>query len=423
MRVTAAGVCCVVAALSYSGAVTLAALFTFVLPAIVLVAAMTAGAARLSLRLAAASGLVAALGVAEIVNLVSGTADGPAARSTFAAAAFTVLAVAAVLGPAPVLFAAAVVGVVVGALGLGAGAEVAPVAVATAVVTVVALAVVEAQDRRWTRRSPQLTAVTVIALLVGALVATIALQADRRLGGDPAVFAPGAVQQTIRPPQVLGDPTPPPTPTATATSTAHPTPTHTPHQMHTAHLTPTNTAHPTAKVNNGAPPPSSESAFPLRTIWLAVLMLVLALLLCGALRILWVALAWRLLRRRLRRGSGREQVAGAWVWSMRRLRAAGWPMPPSLSADAVGAGQGTAELPRAVRRALRQVAGATVNAVYAPPVEDHDPGIAWAAADEVGRGAVSALRPARRLGFAIRPISSVPSRSAAPALARPEENR
>ena len=203
-RAAAAGVCCVVAALAYSGAVTLMALLTFVLPAVVLVVVVTAGVASLSLRLAAASGLVAALGVAEIVNLVSGTANGPAARSTFAAAAFSVLAVTFVLGRAPGLFAAAVVGVVVGALGLGAGAEVAPVAVATAGATVVALAVVEAQDRRWTRRPPQLTTVLVLALLVGALVAAIALRAERRLDGDPAALAPGSVQPAIRPPQLLG---------------------------------------------------------------------------------------------------------------------------------------------------------------------------------------------------------------------------
>jgi hypothetical protein len=379
--------------------VTLVALLTFILPAIVLVAVVTAGVARLSLRLAGVAGLAAALVVAEIVNLVSGTANGPAARSTFVAATFTVLAVAAVLGPAPALFAAAVVGVVVGALGLGAGAEVAPVAVATAVVTVVALAVVEAQDRRWTRRPPQLTAVVVLAVVVGAFVATIALQADRRLDGDPAVLAPGAVQPSIRPPEVLGDPDP--------RLSATPTPTDTP----------------TAGVDSGVPPPSTEPVVPLRTIWLGVLLVVLALLVCVALRILWVALAWRLLRRRLRRGSKGEQVAGAWVWATRRLRAAGWPIPPSLSADAVGAGQGTTELPRTVRLALRQVARSTVDAVYAPPVGDHDSVVAWEAAEEVGRGAVRALGLARRLRFALRPVTSVPSHPAAPAPVRPEESR
>lgn len=399
MRVIAVGACCAVAALSYSGAVTLTALLVFVLPAVVVVTGVTASVARLSLRLAAVSGLLAALGVAEMVNLVSGTAHGPAARSTFAAAAFTVLAVAAVLGPAPALFAAAVVGVVVGALGLGAGAEVAPVAVATAAATVLALAIAEAQARRWTRRPPQLAAVVVLTLLVGVCVAAIALQADRRLEGEPAVLAPGAVQPNIRPPQVLGHPKPPPAATKK------------PHRSRSK------------AADRDDPIPAGPSISPLRTAWLVFLMVVLVLLLCLALRLLWVAFAWRLLRRRLRRGSESEQVAGAWVWSMSRLRAAGWPVPRSLSPDAVGSGDGVAGLPRLVRAPLRQVARATVDSVYAPPVEDPNPRDAWGAADEVGRGAVSALSVARRLGFALRPLTSVPSRSAAPAPATPEEIR
>lgn len=395
MRVTAAGASCVVAALSYSGAVTLFALLVFVLPAVVVVTVVTARVARLSLRVAAVSGVVAALGVAEVVNLVSGTAHGPAARSTFVAAAFTALAVAAALGPAPALFAAAVVGVVVGALGLGAGAEVAPVAVATAVVTTLALAVIEAQVRSWTRRPPHVALVVALALIVGVLVAIIALQSDRLVDGEPAVLAPGAVQPTIRPPQALGDPDPRPTATST----------------------------PTAGTESDAPPPRSESSHTLRTIWLVVLMVVLALLLAVAVRILWVALSWRLLRRRLRRGSSSEQIAGAWVWSTRRLRTAGWPMPASLSADAVGAGQGTTDLPRAVRAALREVARSTVDAVYAPPGEVRDPVLTWAAADEVGQSAIGALSPSQRLGFAIRSVHSLPSSSAAHSKTTPEENR
>lgn len=394
-RVAAAGTCCVVASLSYSGAVSLVALLAFVLPTVVLVVLVTTGVARLSLRLATASGLVAALGIAEIVNLVSGEGHGPAARSTFAAAAFTVLAVAAVRGPAPALFAAAVVGVVVGALGLGAGAEVAPVAVATVAVTVVALAVVEAQDRHWTRRPPQLMTVLAFALLVGALSATIALQADRQLEGEPAVLTPGAVQPTIRPPGLLGDPDP----------TVSPTP----------------TAVPTPEADTAAPPPS-ESTVPVRTIWLVVLMVVLVLVLGAVVRVVWVALAWRSLRRRLRRGSGPDQVAGAWVWATRRLRAAGWPIPLSLSADTVTA-VGLAGLPRPVRAALRQLAQHTVAAVYAPPTDTLDPEAAWAAADEVGRGAVRAVPATRRLAFAVRSVNSRPSRSAALAPATLEESR
>lgn len=395
MRATAAGGCCAVAALSYSGAVTPTALLAFVLPAVVLVTVVTAMVGRLSLRLATVSGLLAALTVAEIVNLVSGTAHGPAARSTFAAAVFTVLAVSAALSPWPALFSAGVVGVVVGALGLGAGAEVGSVAVATAVVTVVGIAVLEARDRQWPSRPPQLTTVVVLAVVVGALVATVALRADRLIDGAPDVLAPGAVQPTIMPPPILGDQNPP---------------------------TPTPSANPPSRVDSDSTPPM-EPVMPLGTFWFLVLGGVLTLCLCLALRTLWVALAWRLLRRRLRRGSGAAQVAGAWVWSTRRLRSAGWPMPPALSADAVGAGEGLADLPRNVRSALREVAQSTVDAWYAPPVEGVDPATAWSAADEVGRDAVRALPLARRMGFALRPLTSVPSRSAALAPATREEIR
>lgn len=396
-RAAAAGVCCAVAALSYAGAVTPMALLAFVVPAVVLVVVVTALVARLSGRLGAVAGLGVALGVAEIVNLVSGSAHGPAARSTFAAAACTALAVTAVLSPAPALFAAAVIGVVVGALGLGAGAEVAPVAVATAVVTVMALGVIEASRRHWTQRRPHVLAIVAVGVLVGAAAATVALQVDRRLEGDPAVLAPGAVQPTIRPPELLGDPDPRPAPTSTPTSTP-----------------PSTTA--------DAPPPDASDA-PLRTIWLVVASVLVFLIVLAVLRAAWIAFSWRRLRRRLRRGAGPEQVAGAWVWSTRRLRAAGWPMPVWLSADVVAAGQTVPGLPRPVRGALREVAARTVTAVYAPPREDYRTDAAWSAADEVGRGAVTALSPSQRLGFALRSLSSVPSRPAAPASETPEESR
>lgn len=385
-RSVAVGTCCVVAGLAYSGAVTVTALLTFVLPSVLLVAIVTAGVARRSVRLAAFAGLATALAVAEVVNLTSGTGNGPAARSTFAAAAFTALAVAAASSPAPALFTAGVVGVVVGALGLGAGSEVAPVAVATAVVAIAALAVVEASSRRWTRRPPQITAVLAFTLLAGVVVAAIALQSDRRLEGEPAVLAPGAVQPSIRPPEALGDPDPVPT--------ANPTP--------------------SDSTDTSASPPSSEPDVPVGTIWLVVLMVVLTLLVGLVLRILWIAVAWRLLRRQLRRGTDNEQIAGAWVWSTLRLRAAGWPMPPSLSADAVSAGRGTEALPRALRIPLRRVANSTVDAVYAPPIEAQDSAPVWKAADEVGTSAITTLGTTRRLGFALRGISSVPSSPAVP---------
>ncbi|WP_284533107.1 hypothetical protein [Nocardioides sp. T2.26MG-1] len=386
IRTAAAGACCAVASLAYSGAVSLFALLAFVIPAVVVVIVLTAAAARLSVQLAAASGLAAALAVAEVVNLVSGTGHGPAARSTFAAATFTALAVAAVRGPAPALFTAGVVGVVGGALGLGAGAEVAPVAVATAVVTTIALAVVEGQSRRWTGRAPHLIAVVTFAVLIGGLSAAIALQADRRLEGEPAVLAPGAVDQSIQPPSVLGDPDPRPTPSRAPADS-------------------------TAEVDT----PPTDSGAPLRAIWLTVLAALLSALVAATLRVAWVALAWRRLRRRLRRGTETEQIAGAWIWSTRRLRAAGFALPRSLPVDAAASGQRIAALPRTLRQPLRQIASSTVSAVYAPTgVQPRDVPTTWSAADDVARSAVKGLPAGRRLAFAVRSIDSTPSHPAAP---------
>jgi hypothetical protein len=393
-RVSTAGVCCLIAALSYSGAVSMVGLLAFVLPAVLVVTALTAAVGRLSVRIATFSGLVAALVIAEVVNLVSGTSFGPAARSTFLAGAFTVLATAAVLSPAPTLFAGAVAGVVVGALALGAGAEVAPVAVATAVTTVVGIALVEALGRRWQRRPPHLVVVVLLALLVGGCVASVALRADRQLAGDPAVLAPGAVDPSIRPPTVLGDPDAP----LKAETTQ------------------------SAKTNAESPPAVKHSST-VRTIWLVILAVVVGLLLALLIRVAWVASAWRRLRRRLRRGSESEQVAGAWVWSTRRLRAAGWAIPPSLPPDAVKGSQELASLPRHLRGGLSQVASATVQAVFAPPGHATDVESTWQVAHDLGRGAVKALPRGRRLGFAVRSITSVPNRQVAPAPTSLEESR
>ncbi|WP_296603999.1 hypothetical protein [Nocardioides sp.] len=365
---------------------SLFALLAFVLPGVVGVVVVTAAIARLSVRFAAAGGLAAALAIAEVVNVASGTGHGPAARSTFAAAAFTALAVAAVRGPAPALFAAAVVGVLVGALGLGAGAEVAAVAVATALVTTIAVAVVEGQSRRWTGRAPHLIATVALALLIGGLAAAIALQADRRLQGEPAVLAPGAVDRSIQPPPVLGD--------SAQRRTPLPEPSDETVQVDT---------------------PPSEPGAPLRAIWLAVLAVVLSALAAVAVRVAWVALAWRRLRRRLRRGTDAEQIAGAWVWSTRRLRAAGFALPRSLPVDTAASGLGVAMLPRALRQPLRRIASSTVSAVYAPAAaQSPDVSTTWSAADDVARSAITGLPAGRRLAFAVRSINSTPSHPTAP---------
>lgn len=391
---------CVTAALAYSGAVTMLALFAYLLPTVVVTGAVTTRAARVSRRAAAVTGLVVALVLAEVVNLASGTGNGPAARSTFAAAGFTAMAVALVCSRWPALFLTGVVGVLAGALALGAGAEVAPVGVATAVVAVVALGLVEASSRQWVEHSRGVMLLLVSALIVGGAVELTAFETDRqRDGAAPAVLAPAVVDESIRPPRVLGDPNPPST-------TPTPTPTR----------------------SRAVSPPTPDVAVLWR--WAGLLIIALVLLLLA--RLGWVWLRWRLLRRRLRSGSAAQQVAGAWVWSVRRLRAAGWPVPPSLSADRVASTAEITGLPRTVRPAFRRVADATVDAVYAPPGGSADPERVWRAADDVGRAAVSTLPRSKRLAFRIRskrlafrirPLSSSMSPSVAPAPGPTEEHR
>src|SRR4051794_33939464 len=102
--VIAVTVSCLVAGLTYSGAVTTLALIAFVLPGVLLAAASTTRASRLSAWGGLLAGGAVALAWGEVVNLVSGDGNGPAARSTFAAALFTAVALAAAAGPAPAGF-------------------------------------------------------------------------------------------------------------------------------------------------------------------------------------------------------------------------------------------------------------------------------------------------------------------------------
>jgi hypothetical protein len=377
---------CLVAGLAYSGAVTGLALLAFVLPGVLLAAASSTAVARLSTWGGLLAGGAVALVWGEVVNLVSGNGNGPAARSTFAAALFTAVAVAAGAGPAPACFLLGVVGVLAGALALGAGAEVGPVAVATAVVAVVALAVVARAREAWGERPPGRLVVVLLALVVGAAVAAVVVVADRQTTADPAVLSAGAVDDSIRPPGFLELPTPTPTPAGTQVADQQ-------------------APVPTGQAAEGAPD-ASRSPF----WWLLALLVVVVL--AVPVRLAWVALAWRRLRRRLRRGSPVERVGGAWVWARRRIVATGLELPSNLSPDAVAAGRGTSALPRSVRPALVRLARATEVAMFAPsdgPTEAELTS-AWEAADLAAGEAVGSLRVGRRAIMALRPLSSTPSR-------------
>ena len=191
---------CVVGALTYAGVVTTWAMGLFVLPGV-------AGAAFIASLLAArrmsgmAIGVVGALvlGWAELANIWTGTANGPAARSTAFAAGWTLIAVVFAHSRWPALFLAGVVGLVAGALALGAAGEVGIVAVAAAVCAALTLGWIERSRRNWTAPPRRGVALVFLSLLAGmAATGAVLLQAHKD-PRDPALVAQGRQFPGIKP--------------------------------------------------------------------------------------------------------------------------------------------------------------------------------------------------------------------------------
>lgn len=313
---------CLVASLAYSGAVTTFALLAYVLPSTLLLG-LLGGINRDRAPRALLLVVPVALAGAEVVNLVSGNAEGPAARSSFLAglSAGVALGVSA-LGPLFLVPMAALIG---GALALGAGAEVGPVAVVTAVLATTALASVEKESRHMTGRRGRSLGV-LVALPVVALAAAGALLLQSHLSDRTAYQPfPAVIDASIRPP-LSADPTPTPLPTSEETN---------------------------------AP---EASAAPLRTHQTAGLALrgllavgVLALIvLVAALRLLWVSWSWR----RLRRSRALQGAAGPWLWVLAQRQRLGQPLPAWWSPDLVAAGAVPAD------PALQVLAGAVATAMF-----------------------------------------------------------
>ncbi len=193
-------VTCLVAAVTYAGAVTTWAMGLFVLPGV-------AGAALLATLLAArrmsgmAIGVVGALvlGWAELANIWTGTANGPAARSTAVAAGCTVIAVVLAHSRRPALFLAGVAGVVVGALVLGAAGEVRIVVVAAAVCAALTLGWIERSHRNWTAPPRRGIALVLLSLLAGAAATGAVLLQAQKDPRDPALIAQGVEYPGIKP--------------------------------------------------------------------------------------------------------------------------------------------------------------------------------------------------------------------------------
>lgn len=382
---------CLVAAMSYAGAVTVAGLVLFVLPGVVLAA--VGGLCVAPRRMASGSiviGGLLALGWAELVNLWSGTAYGAAARATFFAAFCSVCAV--VLAPSswPALFAVAIVGLVGGAVMLGAGGEVRLVAVAVVVAVALVLASIEASRRRWMGAPPARASVIGLSLCVGAVAAATAVAQANFDENPPELMAAGQGYPRIKPPW--------PDPFGSANK-AH-------SRTWPARQRPTSVSPPAGRSRREDDrvqpqrPPGAREHWP--SVWLYVVIGLLVLPLTA--RLLVTRLAWRRLRRRLARGTPAQQVAGAWTWALMRLDTYRQPLPAAISPDMVAVGRGSEQLSPGVADPLQSLGSRAASAAFArePMILRADARAAWKAATEVDAAARRRLKRRARVGVAFR---------------------
>ena len=387
----AVAVTCLVAALTYAGAVTTWAMALFVLPGV-------AAAALLASLLAAhrmsgmAIGVVGALalGWAELANIWTGTANGPAARSTLFAAGFTLVAVVLAHSRRPALFLAGVAGVVAGALVLGAAGEVRIVVVATAVCAALTLGSIERSRRNWTAPPRRGIALVLLSLLAGAAAAGAVLLQAQKDQRHPAEFAQGRDYPGIKP--AWTDPLGTASTSLGATGAVRPRP------------------KPQAPIGSRPAPVRKHTS---RSIWFfveaAIVLLGLVLATLMVARLLFARFAWWRVRRRLAVGAPADQVTGAWAWTRMRLDACRLPLAVDVSPDVVVARRAMDGVPAAVYTPLQALAAAATTAAFSrePSPSAAEASAAWTAAGKADESAREGLTRRGRARLAFR----VPVRS------------
>jgi hypothetical protein len=261
--------------------------------------------------------LVALVG-AEIVNLQTGLTEGPAARSSALAAAGCGVAPLLSHSRWPAAFLLPVVGVLAGALLLGAGGQVEVVAIATAAMAALTLALVE-RDQRAYAGPMRTTAAILASLLLGVTVAAFAVFFHSELGGRaPASPLARTLTRHVAAPGFL-HPLDSTSKAVSATPEAH---------------------------SGGRKARASTSSAgtaihrqPSHRAWLRWLLLMPVALVVGAAGFRWAYSAWRWRRvfRQILRNNPRAPAA-AWIWTLAHLQRLGFKWPRSVSPDRVAAG-------------------------------------------------------------------------------------
>lgn len=163
-------------------------------------------------------------------------------------------------------------------------------------------------DRR--RRIVPVILIPALMAVVASVLATSALVVGPRPQDSPQQpTAPSSATQPDALPTPAPTPTPAPPPAATAAPVAPPAP--------------------SSPESTGLPP----WAVILLSLLPALVLLVLLTLALTSLRRLVVAARWRLLRRRLRQGSPRDQMLGAWRWTRLRRAQHGQPLGPPVTPE------------------------------------------------------------------------------------------
>jgi hypothetical protein len=403
----AVAVTCLLAAVTYAGAVTTWAMGLFVLPGVAgaaLLATLLAARRMFQMAIGVVGGLV--LGWAELANIWTGTANGPAARSTAFAAGCTAIAVLLAHSRWPALFLAGVAGVVVGAVVLGAAGEVRIVVVAAAVCAALTLGWIERSHRNWAAPPRRGVAVVLLSLLAGSAATGAVLLQAQKDPRDPAVIAQGVEYPGITP--AWADPLG----TASdalgvraAEDSANPS------SSSTKPDAPAPTSRPTVQ-DAVRPDPEAvrkQSRSILLYVVVATALVVLLVAVLLAARLLSTRFAWRRLRRRLAAGAPPDQVTGAWVWTRMRLEACRLPLSADVSPDVIAAGRQMNDLPADVHTPLRTLATATTTAAFsnAQSLGAADSAAAWTAADETHQSARELLTRRARARLVFRGPPSI----------------
>lgn len=376
--VAASLVVCVVASFAYTGAVTAAAFFAFVLVAAFVAGSVTAliGQPR------QVGGLLAGLAVAAMwaaaVNALSGETSGPVARSSLCcgvASALAVYSTRRLWAPAFLLAVAVGIG---GALYYGAAGEVRVVSIVAGAASLATIALIDGVRHRRALHRPSTAGVLVgclLACLLAVAAVGISAAADRALHRSASFTSSLVDPDSIHPPWAVR---------ASTMPTTNPLRDHETTQGSSHVAIPNNTS-------------LHQQRSTLRVILLIALVAVMLMLIVLSARFLLGAYRLRRWKRQLQDLPPAESTAAAWVWMMFLLGRLGWQPRANPAIDLMVDDMRVLGWPGQVCEPAGDVAVRGTAATFARDgAAGASPGTAWASAERAVAAARCRTHRARR---------------------------